>query len=323
MEIKPAIARLSSVYVGRALTNFINSIDVSETRIGERQERSSIWDDPRDENLVYDGHMLCTGEQGPTWFLTDANKVKITKTKRFNGFFEKSPIECIRDYFNWCEESLKSGFDVQDRVDGGIDRLDEETVIDIVSKIEENKMVIVPFKYDNIKTVVEVEAEGVSTKRDMTIRGIKWKTDNETGELLCNVILNHRGIGSLGKTIMVSITEYGKRFNIEAVTLANSSSRVKVANAIEYEHAGWVKPIELTNGVTSIIIDGTYVYYKNDTGTYIVGEWTDRGLVMKYTNQNDKLFNKLGSYVKVISLHKRIIAPYSLVNTKVINVKTK
>ena len=76
----------------------------------------------------------------------------------------------------------------------------------------------------------------------------------------------------------------------------------------------------LTNGTASLIVDGTFAYYKNNTGTFVVGEWVGNSIRMKYTNQ-DKLFKKIDSYTQVLSLHKRIIAPYLLVETKVIKVK--
>lgn len=323
MEIKPTITKVNSVNVGRALTNFINSIDVSETRIGEVSENTSFGDNGGNDKFIYSGHWLHTGDSAPTWVLTAADKTKMVIRKKFRSAVGKNPDECINDYFKWCEESIAQGYTVQDTVNGTLDRLDRQTVLDIVHKLNKNKMVVVPLKYDNTKAVVSIEAEGVSTKRNMSITGVKWRTDVESGELLCEVMLEHRSVGSIGKSRFINITDYGQAFNLEAVEIANSSSKAKLSNVIEYDQSGYVKPVEITNGVTSIIIDNTYVYYKNSNGVFIVGEWVGNGLKMKYTNQSDKLFKKVTSYVKAISLHKRIIAPYLLVSTKVLNVKTK
>lgn len=323
MEIKPTITKVNSVNVGRALTNFINSIDVSETRIGEVSENTSFGDNGGNDKFIYSGHWLHTGDSAPTWVLTAADKTKMVIRKKFRSAVGKNPDECINDYFKWCEESIAQGYKVQDTVNGTLDRLDRQTVLDIVHKLNKNKMVVVPLKYDNTKAVVSIEAEGVSTKRNMSITGVKWRTDVESGELLCEVMLEHRSVGSIGKSRFINITDYGQAFNLEAVEIANSSSKAKLSNVIEYDQSGYVKPVEITNGVTSIIIDNTYVYYKNSNGVFIVGEWVGNGLKMKYTNQSDKLFKKVTSYVKAISLHKRIIAPYLLVSTKVLNVKTK
>lgn len=323
MEIKPTITKVNSVNVGRALTNFINSIDVSETRIGEVSENTSFGDNGGNDKFIYSGHWLHTGDSAPTWVLTAADKTKMVIRKKFRSAVGKNPDECINDYFKWCEESIAQGYTVQDTVNGTLDRLDRQTVLDIVHKLNKNKMVVVPLKYDNTKAVVSIEAEGVSTKRNMSITGVKWRTDVESGELLCEVMLEHRSVGSIGKSRFINITDYGQAFNLEAVEIANSSSKAKLSNVIEYDQSGYVKPVEITNGVTSIIIDNTYVYYKNSNGVFIVGEWVGNGLKMKYTNQSDKLFKKVPSYVKAISLHKRIIAPYLLVSTKVLNVKTK
>ena len=323
MEIKPTIAKVSSVHVGRALTNFMNSIDVSETRIGEISEQSGFGDSGSGEKYIYSGHFLQTGNSGLTWLLTAADMTKMVIRTKFRPALGKTPDECINDYFKWCEESAEKGYEVLDRIEGGTDRLDKDTVTSMIHKLNKNKMVIIPFKYDNINAVVNVEAEGVSTKRNMVIKGIKWRTDLENGELLCEALLEHKSIGSIGKSRVINIADYGEVLNIEAVTLASSGSKVKLSNAIEYDQAGYVKPIELTNGITSIIIDGTFVYYRNNSGTFVIGEWIGNELKMKYINQEDKLFKKLESYIKVASLHKRIIAPYLLVNTKVVNIKTK
>ena len=323
MEIKPTITKVNSINVGRALTNFINSIDVSETRIGEVSENASFDDHNENDKYIYSGHLLHTGDSAPTWVLTMADKTKMVIRKKFRPAVGKNPDECVNDYFKWCEESIAQGYAVPDTVNGTPDRLDRQTVLDIVHKLNKNKMVVVPLKYDNTKAVVNIEAEGVSTKRNMSITGVKWRTDTESGELLCEVMLEHGNVGSIGKSRFINITDYGKAFNLEAVEIANSSSKSKISNVIEYDQSGYVKPVEVTNGITSIIIDNTYVYYKNNNGVFIVGEWVGNELKMKYTNQSDKLFKKITSYAKVISLHKRIIAPYLLVSTKVINVKTR
>jgi hypothetical protein len=276
--------------------------------------------DDLDEQRIYSGHWLHCGDSGPTWLLTVASKTNLVISPVFSNAIGKTPVDCINDYFNWCEESVSNGFGAPDRIDGAPDRIDRDTIVDMVNKINEYKMVVVPFKYDNTKAVVDIEAEGVATKRIMNITGIKWYTDNETGNVVCSAMLEHKNVGSIGKTRFVDITEYGKTLNIEAVSLANSGSKIKIPNAIEYERSGFVKPIEITNGTASLIVDGTFAYYKNNTGTFVVGEWVGNSIRMKYTNQ-DKLFKKIDSYTQVLSLHKRIIAPYLLVETKVIKVK--
>lgn len=323
MEIKPTISKVNSVHIGRALTNFLNSIDISETRIGEVSEPSSFGDIGPCGKYIYSGHWLNSSDPGPTWLLTAADETKMVIRTKFRPALGKNPDECVKDYFKWCEESIEKGYEAPDMIEGATDRLDRDTVLSMIQRLNKNKMVIIPFKFNNIKAIVNVEAEGVSTKRDMIINGVRWRTDIESGELLCEAMLEHRGIGSIGKSSFINITDYGKALNIEAVDLANSGSKVKIANAIEYDQAGYVKPIELTNGVTSLIIDGTFVYYRNDNGTFIVGEWDGNEIKMKCKNTTDKLFKKLESYKKVASLHKRIIAPYLLVDTKIVNVKTK
>lgn len=321
MEIRPAISKVSSVYVGRALTNFLNSVDVSETKIGETTTHKNFGVDGSDAEMIYSGHWLHCGDSGPTWLLTAQNKTKLVVTPMFNSTIGKSPTDCVNDYFNWCEESVRSGYSVPDRIDGAPDRIDRNTIVEMVNKLNSHKMVVVPLKYDNVKAVIDIEAEGVKTRRNMEISGIKWYADQETGRLMCSVMLDHRNIGSIGKSKFINITEYGSTMNIEAVSLANSGSKIRIPNAIEYDISGFVKPIELTNGKTSLIVDGTYVYYKNASGTFVVGEWVGNTLKMKYTSSEDKLFKKLESYVHVVSLHKRIIAPYLLVDTKVIKTK--
>lgn len=322
VEIKPAISKVSSVHIGRALTNFVNSIDTSETKIGDDAGNLSIFDDTEQE-MVYSGHYLYSNEPTPNWIATKREKTKLVIQPMFRDALNKPAVECINDYFEWCEKSISEGFEVPDSIDGNEDRLSRDSIIDIVNKLNNYKMVIIPFKYVNIKASVKVEAEGISTKKTMLINGLKWLTDSESGELVCNILVEHRVTGSLGKSKLICIDEYGKSFNIDAVELANSSSKVKIANAIEYNKLGFVKPIEITNGTTSLIIDGTFIYYKTNSGTFIVGEWVRGGIRMRYTSKEDKLFKKLESYVQVASLHKRMIAPYLLVDTKVINVRVR
>ena len=94
---------------------------------------------------------------------------------------------------------------------------------------------------------------------------------------------------------------------------------------IEATKLGIIKPVEITDGKQSIVIDNTYMYWCHNGTISIIGEWDYVTGNMNLNTETVKAIGKsdIYKYTKVnlnlIGGHKSLIAPYLLYETHVYN----
>lgn len=170
---------------------------------------------------------------------------------------------------------------------------------DCLSAILSNKKLIMPFSLSDevyvqgAKLVVNmIKSSVINGKRDITLKFEPTTKDTRV------------------YPIIVRLSDYGTEFSVTP-TLTDK------LGLIQYSGFGYVRPIELIDDGFSIIIDGTYVYMVKDKTEYRVGEWKNNKIVLEEFNivTKSKQVKVIGKYIKLITEHRKQIAPYNLAQT--------
>ena len=100
-------------------------------------------------------------------------------------------------------------------------------------------------------------------------------------------------------------------------------------DVLSFNNIGLIKPLELTDGLQSLIVDGSYLYWLHNGTTSVVGEWdyTTGNLIInadiqKSLARND-IFKQLKNNITLLNGHKHLMIPYNLSPLNKINVKEK
>jgi hypothetical protein len=278
------------LHAGKAMVDFLNRVDVIETRIGERTRTTgSVRDD-----LIVSGHQIWNLNQ-PSWILTDI-KTSLETSNKFNNVCDKNAIKVIRDY------AALTGIS-DEEVKGLIER---------IRAISSNKLLILPIKpmskckvNSNGKKAIEGE-----------IANLKWYTDRETYKLNCIVTIN-TSYGERKSFTKHRIEDYLKEFKLDQLN-NNCKATDDNCDILNMTAHGVIQPITVEDKTGTLSLDGTYLYQNNGAGTHIVGYWDSRDELVCELDGRNKAFKKIKDNIELIKSHKRFIAPYMFYKSNVI-----
>lgn len=290
------------LHAGENLVNFINGVDVVETEIGELRK------EVRSDKYAYivSGHLIeKTGS--PTFMLTDLS-TSIDIAGKFSKFKGMSPQQILKAYLEkmGASETLK------------------KNSLETFKKFNSNKLLPVPIK-PGAEVDVDESLTGTKKTEQTVVSGVKWATDRTTGKLNCEILCRvERGLlDGPGKTIRIPIVEYGTLMRVPLVERTLKSSEIDT-ELIKMTPVGFIKPIVVTDGKTTLAIDGCHMYKIVDGKAFIIGSWKGEDIAENYemgTLKRTKVYKKIGNAIKFIDKHKRYIIPYGLYDANVIEIK--
>ena len=285
------------LHLGKALVDFINRIDVTETRIGEYDSRKK--GDPYD--LVVYGHQLFE-LNSPTWILTDINTI-LDMSDKFLTAYDKNAFQIANIYCKSC----------------GMSAEDTKAVTDKIKAINKNKMLVLPFK-PHTNCNIDIDVDGSSEKKkEATINYIKWVTDKETHKIKCHLGFNVSN-SVLAQTTKIDIKDYINKFRLSQMEIQAKGAKHD-KNLIKVTDYGIFKPILIKEGDIEVAIDGTYVYYNSGSDIHIIGFWNEKDELIIDKNIKNKAITKIKDNTDYIKNHKKYIAPYLLYEPNIIEIK--
>lgn len=279
---------------GLNIVNFIKSVDVVDTQIGElRPARGSVKN-----SLIVTGHLLDSGG-APTYIMSDANN-GIDISGKFKNYDNATPQQLLKQYIDTLDLSKEV----------------KENSIKTFRKFNSNQLLPIP-----LKVGAECEVNYSSKNRNETIKtkinSIIWNIDKETGKLACNITCPaEKGVfESDRRMIKIPITEYGTKIKLpqlERVLTASSIDR----DLIKMSPVGFIKPVVVEDGKNTLAIDGQHLYKVTDDGVIIIGTWKNGKMTSLQGGiepvQRTKAYKKIHGGIKYVEKHIRFIAPYGL-----------
>lgn len=297
-------------FTGRALANFVNLANVTYTQLGTYS--NSKKDGKID--IVASGHTISDMNDknimnAPVTTYTFTNKTIIDKSPVFQnnlGVKTSSILEnVIKD--TELEEEIKEG------------------LLNKLKDIDSRKCLVIPVRiHSDFKLNCEINGQK-KTKVAGKVKYIKWLTNKETFKLECKVSFEIDSVDGQ-KIVVLPITEYGRTFvpdKMEYWTDINKSS----IELLNFTDMGLIKPVELTDGRQSLVVDGTYLYWLRGGTVTVIGEWDYAMNTLIISKDAQKSLNKsdilrvLKNNLTLLNGHKHLIIPYSLSGLNKINVK--
>jgi hypothetical protein len=195
--------------------------------------------------------------------------------------------------------------------------MEPEKTDELITKlkdINENKMLLIPFKPGSLFTILCDDGK----KKEAKLASIRWVTNKETYKIECSLIFKSK----FDEKFIFSITEYIDKFYLSGTETRKSSSKHD-AKLIKMSDYGMIHPIEVTDGESKAAIDGTYMYYTNADKTHIVGRWDDNGNMKLVKGISAPVITKITDNLDYIKDNRKYIAPYKLFESNIIEIKKK
>lgn len=289
--------KMCVLHCGKALVDFISRVDVTQTRIGEYEKTDR--NGPTD--LVVCGHQLFDIDN-PCWLLRGISTT-IDITDKFKPVYEKSAFQIANMYCKHMKMSDEETRDITEKLKG----------------INRNKLFILPFKpHTNCNIDIEVDSESFK-KQEAQIYMIKWDTNKDTNKINCSITfeLINKIYGT--SKVKMDIKDYIDKFRLSQMDI-QAKGKNHDKNLIKITDYGIFKPICVTDGTSSIAIDGTYMYYVINGETHIIGHWDANDKMRVSTEIKTKAYNKIMDNIEYIKHHKRYIAPYLMFESNTIKI---
>lgn len=287
-----------ALHAGKALENFINNIDLTESRIGDYDKR----DKHGKLDLVVSGHQLW-GLESPSWLLTDISTT-LDASQKFKSVCNKTPMQILECY---CKHI-------------NMDKEDTKETLNKLQKINKNKLLAIPFK-PHTMCRVDIDIEKVKEKNKQgEIIFIKWHTCKETFKLICTIGVSVEGSCSR-HVYKYNITEYLDKFRLSDLDIKAAGNKGD-KSLIQVTNHGMVKPLAFKEGNVTVALDGTYLYLTFNGVTSIIGYWNENEELVYKKDLKYKALKKITSNLAKIKMHRKYIAPYLMYEANEINIKT-
>ena len=289
--------KMCILHCGKALTDFISRVDVTPTRIGEYE--STERNGP--QNLVVSGHQLHDIET-PSWLLTSIDTV-LDASDKFKNVYDKNAFQVASIFCKHMKMSPEETQEITDKLKG----------------INKNKLFVLPFKpHTNCNIDFETDTE-VFKKQDAQISLIKWNTNKETHKINCTIYFELSNKSNSVKKAHLDIKDYIEKFRLSQMDI-QAKSKNHDKDLIKINDYGIFKPIYVTDGVSGIAIDGTYLYYVINGEIHIIGYWDNNDKLKVTTTIKTKAYNKIMDNIDYIRHHKKYMAPYLLFEANTIKI---
>lgn len=273
--------RYCVLHAGRALTDFIERVDTIETKIGDFDYRTNSTK----PDLVVSGHQIYD-LGSPLWILTPINTT-LDQTPKFKSVFNTNPTRLIRMY----AEHMG---------------IEQEHIDEIVNKLllmNKNRLLVLPFKPHLACTVLNESGN----KLECELFNIEWTTDKETIRLKAVFTFKSKS----GQILKYNIQDYLKNFRLSSMAIKIKGEK-QDNSLISITDHGIFRPILIKDKSHSIALDGTYLYMIVNNETKIIGHWNKKDELEIMSGIKSAAVKKIKDNIKLISSHKKYMAPYLL-----------
>ena len=286
------------LHLGKALVDFIERVDTTETRIGDYEHRDYKHPGTKPD-LVVNGHRIFDLES-PDWLLSDISKV-VDISDKFEKAFDKNAFQIATMY---CKAA-------------GYDSERTKKITDRIKNINACREIVIPFK-PKTNCNIDIDTENIKAKKkDAVISYVKWKADDDTHKLKCTIGFKTENAFNSGNTIVIDAVDYLDKFRISQIDIKNDGTK-KNNELIKITDIGIFRPIVVKDKDYAIAVDGTFLYTISSDGTEIAGFWNDKNELII----DKKLKNKTVDIIKrnkdLIKEHKKYMAPYLLFKANVV-----
>lgn len=150
------------------------------------------------------------------------------------------------------------------------------------------------------------------------VESIKYIYNKEIEDIKCIMTIS----AGYKNNFRVGFEEYGKNLFLPDIEVQNTAG-LPAYRFIEMNSIGIIKPIEIVQGNNSVIIDGSFVYIRCGNEVSVVdrlwGEYTKvfKSVIKKYPTIG-KVLSGLKNEIELIYRHRRLIAPYGLIEPNII-----
>lgn len=336
-----------ALHAGHALYNFLRKIDITETKIGNYE--STVKGGIKD--LVVSGHKVWEVEN-PSSLLTNINTILSTETKINGMFnmtptklllnycktvgIEKSEIDSLSQVLGSLTKNRVLVLSLKPHMDC-------EIVVEKSNEVQKAKSE----KHENIeangtngagtngtngvgatgagetvgvtgtaggkqkkkKDAVEASSKHKTRYKfdDAKVIYLAWRTNKETHKLECTVAFK-TGSKEKDKVYTYSMTDYMKYFRVKSTEYVSTID----FDMIQMTNYGIIKPISVTDGKTTVAIDGSYVYDVQGQVLHIIGRWSEKGELRIDKTSKTKPLKKIIDNLIILKNHRKYIAPYML-----------
>lgn len=284
--------KMCEIHTCKAMINYLRNIDVIATKIGEFNCRTQGGK----QDLVTSGHQVYGSNLDSGTILTDISTV-LDATRKLSNAYNKTPVQIL----NSSKDEL------------GITTADAQVIVGMLTKLNNNKLVIAPFKPETVCIVSTPDS--YRSEQDMILKMIVWKTNKDTHKLEAQVkfMPKSRMTGANGISSMLTymLSDYMDKFKIKALNMAAVGEK-RDNSLISMTNYGMIKPIEVVSKGMTIAVDGTYVYSTVDNITQIIGAWNPRGELVIIDKIKSKALDKIMENNSLLKSHRKYIAPYKL-----------
>lgn len=284
--------KLCALHTATALADFVQRVDVTETKIGEYSSRKP----GTKVDLVFSGHQLFDLNQ-PSWLLSDIKTTTLDANSKFNSAYGKTIFQLLSLWARQNNVSDDIAKDVTEKLRG----------------INKNKLLVLPFK-PHTKCYVDYS---VNEKRVAAeISNLKWTTNKQNYKLECMITFEVPN----QKSLKLSITDYISKFKLERFDIQPKVTKNAVKLLKITDH-GIFKPIVVKDRHLSVMLDGSYLYYEFNHETSIIGYWNEYGTLTLLNNQlKSNALKLIMDNIDVLKMHRKYIAPYMLYEENAIEI---
>lgn len=311
-SLNRGIEKYSVDFTGRALANFVNLAKVTYSNIGNYS--SSVKGGKKD--IVASGHQIFDMNDknimnSPVTIYTFTSRTIIDKSLVFQNEFGTKTSLILSNILDKTE----------------LEQQVKDELLQKLRDIDSKKCLVIPVRpQSDYKVSVEVNNQK-KTKMPAKVRYIKWSTNKDNYKLDC-VVGFDVDTGEGQKIISLPIGEYGRSFVPDKMEYWADINKSNI-NTLKFNSIGLIHPLELTDGMQSLVVDGTYLYWLHNGTTNIIGEWdyVNNTLIInddaKKALARTDVFKYLKNNLTLLNGHKNLIMPFNLAQLNKINVKEK
>lgn len=311
-SLNRGIEKYSVDFTGRALANFVNLAKVTYSNIGNYS--SSVKGGKKD--IVASGHQIFDMNDknimnSPVTIYTFTSRTILDKSLVFQNEFGTKTSLILSNILDKTE----------------LEQQVKDELLQKLKDIDSKKCLVIPVRpQSDYKVSVEVNNQK-KTKMPAKVRYIKWSTNKDNYKLDC-VVGFDVDTGEGQKIISLPIGEYGRSFVPDKMEYWVDINKSNI-NTLKFNSIGLIHPLELTDGMQSLVVDGTYLYWLHNGTTNIIGEWdyVNNTLIInddaKKSLARTDVFKYLKNNLTLLNGHKNLIMPFNLAQLNKINVKEK
>lgn len=283
--------------IGGRLLRLLTEANTIQTSIGD-----SETDTYTNNKLEVIGHQMYKSDN-PSKIMKYTQGLSVLTEKKLPGTDGVNPYKALECFVN------------RNHLDPG--------TLNYLKDFEKRRLIIMPFKPGQVCKirVYSTDQKGVTKESEIKteIHSIKYGIQEVEGkestyQAVTQVITDWTDIKNKTRA-MANLEEYGSRFHIPDLEMG-LTKEVKELGLIKVSKYGYVRPIEISKGSLTLIVDNCNVYMKAKTNNSIaiIGEWQDSKLVLDSKVNTwmgiDQLVSLLEKCQNYIGRYRKYIAPY-------------